>query len=102
MLELFALGVVLFVGLAVAGVLWAALSLVGWILFLPFKLLGLVFKGFAFLFALPFLLLAGFIGVLCFGAGLLVFMVPVLPFALLAVGAWLLLRRRPRSTATPV
>ena len=101
MLELILFGVLVLVGLAVFGALWAVVSLVCWVLFLPFKLLGLVFRGLAFLLALPFLLLAGVGGLLLFGFGLTLFFLPALPLLLVALGVWWLMRRRSR-TAAPV
>ena len=99
MLELLVLGALVFAGLAVFGALWAAASMVCWILFLPFKLLGLIFRGFAFLLAIPFLAIFAVLGVLVFGAGLLVFFVPALPIVLLAVAVWWLMRRRSHPAA---
>jgi len=85
--------------LLVFGVLAAVAAFVWWIVVLPFKLLGLVFRGAAVLLALPFLLIAGFIGLLVFGAGVLAFMMPALPLVLLILGVVWLVRRRSRSTA---
>lgn len=101
MLELFILGVLVLVGLTVFGVLWAVVSLVCWLIFLPFKLLGLVFKGAALLLALPFMLFIGLLAVLLFGVGLIVFFLPALPFVLLALGAWWLVRRSRTAPASP-
>jgi hypothetical protein len=97
--ELLVIGLLGVVVLAVFGVFWAVGSLICWILFLPFKLLGLIFRGFAFLLALPFLLLAGFFGVMLFGAGMLLFLVPALPLVLIALGVWWLMRRRSHPAA---
>ena len=99
MLELIVLGVLGMAALLVFGVLAAVAAFVWWIVVLPFKLLGLVFRGAAVLLALPFLLIAGFIGLLVFGAGVLAFMMPALPLVLLILGVVWLVRRRSRSTA---
>ncbi len=99
MLELVVLGVLGMAALLVFGVLAAVAAFVWWIVVLPFKLLGLVFRGAAVLLALPFLLIAGFIGLLVFGAGVLAFMMPALPLVLLILGVVWLVRRRSRSTA---
>ena len=99
MLELVVLGVLGMAALLVFGVLGAIAAFVWWIVVLPFKLLGLVFRGAAVLLALPFLLIAGFIGLLVFGAGVLAFMMPALPLVLLILGVVWLVRRRSRSTA---
>ena len=99
MLELVVLGVLGMAALLVFGVLGAIAAFVWWIVVLPFKLLGLMFRGAAVLLALPFLLIAGFIGLLVFGAGVLAFMMPALPLVLLILGVVWLVRRRSRSTA---
>ena len=99
MFELMVIGVLGVVALAAFGIFWAVGSLICWILFLPFKLLGLIFRGFAFLFALPFLLLAGIIGVLLFGAGMRVFLIPALPLLWSALGVWWLIRGRSHPAA---
>ena len=99
MLELVVLGVLGMAALLVFGVLAAVAAFVWWIVVLPFKLLGLVFRGAAVLLALPFLLIAGFIGLLVFGAGVLAFTMPALPLVLLILGVVWLVRRRSRSTA---
>jgi len=49
----------LFAGLVVFSVLAGVASLICWVIFLPFRILGLVFRGFAFLLFLPFALLLG-------------------------------------------
>ena len=46
-------------GLVILSALAGVVSLVFWIVLLPFKLLGFVFRGLAFLLFLPFLLLLG-------------------------------------------
>jgi hypothetical protein len=99
-LELFILGVLVLAGLTLFGILWAVVSLVCWLIFLPFKLLGLAFKGAAFLLALPFMLLVGLLAVLLFGAGLIAFSLPALPFVLLVLGAWWLVRRARTAPAS--
>ena len=99
MLGLLVLGVLGIVALAIFGVFAAVIPLVCWVLFLPFKLLGLVFRGFAFLLLLPFILLAVLVGTLVFGAGLLVFFIPALPVIGIALLVWWLMRRHPHATA---
>jgi hypothetical protein len=100
-LELFVLGILVLVGIAIFGAFWAVASLVCWVLFLPFKLLGLMFRGLAVLLALPLLVLAGILGAMLFGAGLIAFLVPALPLVLLVLAIVWLARRRPPSVATP-
>lgn len=94
MFSLFTLGLM---GVVLFGLIAAGVSLVFWILTLPFRILGLVFRGLACLLALPFLLLFGILGVTFLGVGALLFFVPVVPFLLLAGLIWWLVRRnRPR------
>ncbi len=101
MFEVFGIGVLAVAVVAVLGLFWAVASLVCWVLFLPFKLLGLVFRGFAALLALPFLLIAGIVGVTLFGVGALLFLFPAFPIILIAVGIWWLMRHRgKRAPAT--
>jgi hypothetical protein len=80
----------------VCGIFLAVVSLICWVLFLPFKILGMVFKGLALLLALPFLAVAALVGAALFGAGMLAFLLPALPFVLLAMGIWWLMGRRAR------
>src|SRR5262245_13261887 len=92
---------IVFAALAFAAVVvFSVLTSVMWLIFLPFRIFGLLFKAVAFLLALPFLALFGAFGFLVFGAGMLVLFLPVVPFLLIAMGAWLLVRRRPASTAS--
>jgi hypothetical protein len=89
-IELVVLGVLAFCAFVVLGTLVAAASIVGWIISLPFRLLGLVVKGVGLLIALPFLILALVIGVVVFGVGALVTLIPLAPLALLVCGiVWL-------------
>jgi len=95
------------VELLIGGIMIAALCLIGvvaalvcWLFVLPFQILGAVFRGLAFLLALPFIALFAILGVVLFGAGLLVFLFPALPLVLIVVGIWLLMRRRSRTAAT--
>lgn len=94
------LGLTTLMIMAVVGLVVAGFSLVMWIVLLPFRFLGLVFKGLGLLFALPFMLLFGAIGALIFGLGAFVFLVPFLPFVLLAFLLWRWIRGRPRVTVS--
>lgn len=78
-------------GLAILSALAGVVSLVFWVVLLPFKLLGLVFRGFAFLLLLPFmLLLGGGIVVLVGLPILLALLAMAAPAVLLALGiVWL-------------
>ena len=64
---------------------------------LPFRILGLVFRGLAFILALPLLLLAAMVGAAFLGVGALFLFVPILPFLLvIAFVVWLVRRNRSR------
>lgn len=84
----------------VLAVVASVFGVVLWAVFLPFRILGWLFQGLLLLLALPFLLLFGVFGFAVFGAGMLLFLLPVVPFVLIALGAWWLVRRRPPSTVT--
>ena len=94
-----ALGVL--VSLAVLGVLAGLVSLVFWVVLLPFRILGLVFRGLAFLLFLPFLLLLG--GGIAFLVGipiLLALMVAAAPAVLFVLAiVWLVRRSFRRAPA---
>lgn len=94
MVELVVGGALVFAALLALGVIWAVISLVFTLLVLPFKLLGWLFHGVAALLLFPFLLVLGLVGVLVFGAGMLVFLLPAFPLVLLGLGIWWLTRRR--------
>lgn len=101
MFELLALTVLAVAGVLVFGVLFSLGSLVLWLILLPFKLLGLVFRGLAFLFALPFLLVIGIVGLVVFGFGFAVFLLPVLPLiGVVALVWWLVKRSSPAPTTS--
>jgi hypothetical protein len=89
------------VGLIVLSALAGVLSLVFWVVLLPFRLLGLVFRGLAFLLFLPFLLLLG--GGLMFLIGLpilLTVLVAAAPAVLLVLAiVWLAKKTMRRATA---
>jgi hypothetical protein len=93
-------GFLVLVAVAIAGLFAAALSLFLWLVFLPFKILGLLFKGLGFLLALPFMLVFGVLGFAIFGLGAVFFLVPFLPFALIAWLAWRWVRGRPRAAVS--
>ena len=83
MIELVVLAALAFTGFVVFGALSFAASMVGWIVFLPFKLLGLLLRGAAFLLALPFVILFGILAAMIGGFGLVIFCLPLIPFALI-------------------
>jgi len=88
---LVALMVTMLVGAAVVGLLWAAVSLVCWVLFMPFHLLRFAFHGLAALFALPFVILVLAFVALVVGLPLLLAVaLPLAPLVLLvALIVWL-------------
>ncbi len=99
MVELLVLGALAFAAVVVFGVLSSVFGLVIWVIFLPFRIVGWLFHGIALLFALPFVAFFGVIAALALGAGLLMFLIPLFPIALVALGAWWLVRRNQRSAA---
>lgn len=94
------LGLFALVACAVVGLFAAGLSVVLWLVFLPFKILGWLFKGLGFLLALPFMILFGVLGFVIFGLGAFFFLVPFAPFVLLAFLLWRWMRGRPRATVS--
>lgn len=100
MVELVVLGTLAFAAIVVFGVLASVFGLVMWLILLPFRIIGWLLHGAAFLLALPFVAIFGVIALLALGAGMLMFLIPLLPIALLALGAWWLVRRNQRSAAT--
>ena len=88
-----------FAALVVIGVLISVFSVVGWFLWLPFRILGWMFKLVGLVIAAPFifvaLMLGGF-GVML-GVGFLV--LPLFPLLLFGGLAWWFFRRRPASHA---
>lgn len=98
MIELFVFGALALVGLVVFGMLAAVLSIVLWVITLPFRLLGLLFHGLGLLILLPFVLV-GVLVAATLGLGFL--MVPLAPLALIALAVWLLVRRGAPATSHP-
>jgi hypothetical protein len=104
-LALLGIGALVFVGLAVLGVLAAVATFVGWIISIPFVLLGWMFRLLVGLLALPFLLVmalvVGFVPAILLAVGLTFFVVPVLPFvAVIGLTIWVLRRNRRQAPAT--
>ncbi|MEK7824173.1 MAG: hypothetical protein AAB290_03935 [Candidatus Eisenbacteria bacterium] len=100
MAELLVLGALAFAAVVVFAVLASVFGLVLWLVFLPFRILGWMIKGLALLVALPFVAVFGVVALVALGAGMLMFLLPFLPLALLALGAWWLVRRTRRSAAS--
>ncbi len=100
MFGLLALGFAAFVVLAVVSTLFGAIALVFWLVLLPFRLLGFVFKALGALFLLPILLIFGLLIGTVVGIPLLfVALVPALPVVLLVLAIAWLARRGARSAA---
>lgn len=100
-MEVLVLGALAFAAMVVFAVLASVFGLVVWLVFLPFRILGWFVKGFALLLALPFVAVFGVVAFVALGAGMLMFLIPFLPLALLGLGAWWLVRRT-RRPAAPV
>lgn len=103
MLELFVVAGLAFAALIVIGVLISVFSVVGWFLWLPFKIIGWALRAVGLLIALPFILIAVLLGGfgMLLGAGVLMF--PLVP--LFAIGAfiwWLLHKRGPAPSQARV
>jgi hypothetical protein len=92
--ELVVFAALAFAALVVVGVLLTVFSMVGWLVWLPFKILGWGLKLLAFLFALPFMLLACVIGGFAVILGFGVLALPLIPFLLIAGLVWLFFRPR--------
>jgi len=92
--ELFVFAGLAFAALIVVGVLISVFSVVGWFLWLPFKMIGWMLRGIGLLIALPFILLALLLGGfgLMLGAGVLV--LPLFPLAVVGAILWALFHRR--------
>lgn len=96
MFELLGLGAVALAGMVVLGTLAAVVAMLCWLLFLPFRLLGWVFHVFAAVLLLPLIVVACVVGAVFFGVGVVMLVVPVLPFILIAVFfTWWFRRRSP-------
>ena len=100
MVELIVLGALAFAAIVVFGVLASVFGLVMWLIALPFKVMGWLLQGIGLVLALPFIAIFGVIAAVVLGAGMLVFMLPFLPVALIVLGAWWLVRRNQRSAAS--
>ena len=101
MVELVVLAGLAFAALIVVGALLSVFSVVGWFLWLPFKILGWAFRLVGLLVVLPFVLIACFLG----GFGVLlsagVLLIPLLPVFAICGGLWWLLRPRRPALSTP-
>jgi hypothetical protein len=98
--ELVVGGALLLAALVFLGVIGFVVSLLFTLIVLPFQLLGFLFKSFAGLLLLPFLLVLGFVGLLVFGAGMIALLAPAVPLVLLGLGIWWLVKRGRQPAAT--
>lgn len=112
MISLLVVGTLVFVAVILIGTLATVASLIGFLIALPFRILGFVFKLVGALVALPFVLL-GLLFAAVFGGGalalgILLACIPLLPVLALGALAWWLLKResngggRDRSHASVV
>ena len=100
MFELLAVGFAAVVVLAVVSALFGLAALAFWVVLLPFRLLGFVFKALGALLFLPIFLVLGIILAAVVGLPLLfVVLVPALPIVLLVAGIWWLAKRGVSPTA---
>ena len=101
MVELVVLAALAFTAMIVIGVLLSVFSMVGWFLWLPFKIVGWMLKLVGLVFALPFILLGCILGGfgLLLGAGVL--FLPLFPLILAAAFVWWLVRSRGTSAPSP-
>ncbi len=100
MFGLLAVGFAGFVALAVIGALLGLATLVVWLILLPFRLLGFVFKLLGALLFLPVMLLVGGVVGAVVGIPLLfVVLLPMLPLVLIIAGIWWLTKRSIGHTA---
>ena len=94
MLELMVFAGLAFAALIVVGVLISVFSVVGWFLWLPFKIIGWALRAVGLMIAFPFILIAcmlGGFGILL-GAGVL--LLPLFPLAAVGGILWWLFHRR--------
>ena len=94
-LEIVVLLAIVFAGLVAVGAVVGAISLVGFFLTLPFRILGWLFHALGGLIAFPILAGLGVVVTIALVSAALAMMIPLLPFALLAAGiVWLIHRER--------
>ena len=99
-MEFLTLGVLAFAAIVVVAVLASVFGMVMSLVFIPFQIAGWLFRGLGVLLALPLIAVFGVVALVVLGAGILMFLLPFVPIALLAWGAWWLVRRTRRSAAT--
>lgn len=102
MFELLAVGFAALVALAVVSAIGGLAAVILWLVLLPFRIIGFVFKGLAALLFLPFFLVIGLVLVAVVGLPiLLLVLLPALPIVLLfAAIVWLARKGFSRPAAT--
>ena len=102
-MEFFLLFPLLLAGLLLLAVFAFLFPLLGFVISLPFRILGWVISLFGWMLLLPILLLGAVFGlgtlVVATLLGGMLFLVPLLPFVLLALGVAWLVRRSSRRAA---
>jgi hypothetical protein len=99
--ELVVFAALAFTALIVVGVLLSVFSLVGWFLWLPFKILGWALKLVGLFIALPFILLGLLMGGLGLFLGIGVLFLPLFPLLLGGLVVWWLVRSKQAPAASP-
>jgi hypothetical protein len=97
--EFLTLVVLAFAVFVVVAVLASVFGMVMSLVFIPFQIIGWLLRGLGLLLALPLIAVFGAVAFVVLAAGMLMFLLPFLPIALLALGAWWLVRRTRRSAA---
>ena len=100
MIALLVLGALMFAGMLVVGSLFAVVGLLGFVISLPFRILGWTFKLLGLLFAIPFALIGLMLGGVGLAVGLGFALLPALPFVLVVWFCWWLFAGR-RAPAAP-
>ena len=101
MFELIVVGALALCAIVVIGTLMAAASLLGWLIWLPLRILGFAIRGVGLLLALPFILVGGVLAAIALGIGAVFVFVPLAPLALLVLGiAWWVRHSHRRRAAT--
>jgi len=99
-IALLVLGALMFAGVLLMGMLVAVASLLGFVITLPFRILGWTLKLLGLLFAIPIVLVGLALGGVGLALGLGFALLPALPIVALAwLCWWLLAGRRPHDDA---
>jgi hypothetical protein len=96
-IALLVLGALVFAGMLVIGTLAAVVGLLGFVISLPFRILGWTFKLLGLLLAIPFALIGLMLGGVGLAVGLGFALLPALPFIALVWLCWWLFAGRGKS-----